>query len=124
MAARASVWGQTQHGAGQWTIASMLCPFRRFGAESALPDPAAMRCPSGRMDARCLHGSAEGGACMLKDVGPIQYARCVALTQEHRGHGISTAAYYLGRELVAQGLRVLLVDLTGRRARLSSLVSR
>jgi hypothetical protein len=61
---------------------------------------------------------------MLKDVGLIQYARCVALTQEHRGHGVSTAAYYLGRELVAQGLRVLLVDLTGRRARLSSLVSR
>jgi hypothetical protein len=46
---------------------------------------------------------------------------CVALTQEHRGHGVSTAAYYLGRVLIAQGLRVLLVDLTGRRACLNAL---
>lgn len=51
-------------------------------------------------------------------------ARCVALTQEHRGHGVSTAAYYLGRVLVSQGLRVLLVDLTGRRGRLASLMAR
>jgi Mrp family chromosome partitioning ATPase len=41
-------------------------------------------------------------------------ARVLALTQVHRGHGVSTMAYYLGRALVAQGLRVLLVDLTGR----------
>ena len=39
---------------------------------------------------------------------------CIALTQEHRGHGVSTAAYYLGRVFIAQGLRVLLVDMTGR----------
>lgn len=44
-----------------------------------------------------------------------QQARVVALTQEHRGHGVSTMAYYLGRALVTQGLRVLLVDLTDRR---------
>src|SRR5215469_14676057 len=46
---------------------------------------------------------------------------CVALTQEHRGDGVSTAAYYLGRVLIAQGLRVLLVDMTGRRACLNAL---
>lgn len=51
-------------------------------------------------------------------------ARCVALTQEHRGHGVSTATYYLGRVLVEEGLRVLLVDMSGRRARLHALVSR
>lgn len=51
-------------------------------------------------------------------------ARCVALAQEHRGHGVSTAAYYLGRVLVNEGLRVLLVDLTGRRTRLNSLVAK
>lgn len=51
-------------------------------------------------------------------------ARCVALTQEHRGHGVSTAAYYLGRALVAQGLRVLVIDLTERRQRLSALIAR
>lgn len=51
-------------------------------------------------------------------------ARCVALTQEHRGHGVSSAAYYLGRALVAQGLRVLLVDVTGRRGRLQTLAQR
>lgn len=51
-------------------------------------------------------------------------ARCVALTQEHRGHGVSTAAYYLGRVLVAQGLRVLLVDVTDRRQRISALMAR
>ena len=55
--------------------------------------------------------------------GATRYARCIALTQEHRGHGVSTAAYYLGRVLVEQGLHVLLVDLTGRRSRLSALVS-
>jgi len=45
-------------------------------------------------------------------------ARCIALTQDHRGHGASTTAYYLGRVLVSQGMRVLLTDLTGRRNRL------
>lgn len=51
-------------------------------------------------------------------------AHCVALTQERRGHGASTSAYYLGRALVTQGLRVLLVDLTGRHLRLQSLMAR
>jgi hypothetical protein len=50
--------------------------------------------------------------------------RTVALLQEHRGHGVSTAAYYLGRALVDEGLRVLVVDLTGRRTRLQSLLAR
>ena len=50
-------------------------------------------------------------------------ARCVALTQERRGHGVSTGAYYLGRALVVLGLRTLLVDLTGRHARLQSLMA-
>jgi hypothetical protein len=54
----------------------------------------------------------------------METARCVALTQEHRGHGASTAAYYLARVLVSEGLRVLLVDLTGRRSRLQSLMAR
>jgi hypothetical protein len=54
----------------------------------------------------------------------IETARCVALTQEHRGHGVSTAAYYLARVLVSEGLRVLLVDLTDRRSRLHALMAR
>jgi hypothetical protein len=61
---------------------------------------------------------------MVPDESPRSLASppyCVALTQEHRGHGVSTAAYYLGRVLIAQGLRVLLVDLTGRRACLNAL---
>jgi hypothetical protein len=48
----------------------------------------------------------------------------VALLQEHRGHGVSTAAYYLGRALVTEGLRVLVVDVTRRRVRLQSLLTR
>src|SRR5262249_40603151 len=59
---------------------------------------------------------------MVEGMGSVRYARTVALTQEHRGHGVSTAAYFLSRTLVAQGLRVLLIDLTGRRTRLASLV--
>lgn len=60
------------------------------------------------------------------DAGEIREnsARCVALTQEHRGHGVSTAAYYLARVLVSEGLRVLLIDLTGRRSRLQGLLAR
>lgn len=61
---------------------------------------------------------------MFEDVETARFARCVALTQESRGHGVSTAAYYLSRVLVAQGLRVLLIDLTGRRARLAALAGR
>lgn len=60
---------------------------------------------------------------MVQDVQEAPQIRCVALTQAHRGHGVSTAAYYLGRMLVSQGLRVLLVEATGRRARLQSLVT-
>jgi len=50
--------------------------------------------------------------------------RCVALLQEHRGHGVSTAAYYLAQMLVGEGLRVLVVDLSGRGARLRTLLAR
>lgn len=60
---------------------------------------------------------------MLHGIEGTPHARCVALTQEHRGHGVSTAAYYLSRVLVSQGLRVLLVEATGRRARLQSLMT-
>jgi hypothetical protein len=48
----------------------------------------------------------------------------VALLQAHRGYGVSTAAYYLGRTLVSEGLRVLVVDVTGRQGRLHALLSR
>src|SRR5215469_1195791 len=68
--------------------------------------------------------NSEAGSAMVPDEYPRPLASppyCVALTQEHRGHGVSTAAYYLGRVLIAQGLRVLLVDLTGRRACLNAL---
>ena len=51
-------------------------------------------------------------------------ARCVALTQARRGHGISVTGYYLGRALVERGLRVLLVDLTGRHDRIHGLLER
>ena len=54
----------------------------------------------------------------------MEGARCVALTQPRRGHGVSVTAYYLGRALVERGLRVLLVDLTGRRERLRVLLER
>ncbi len=54
----------------------------------------------------------------------LSSTRCVAITQEHRGHGASTATYYLGRVLVSEGLRVLLIDLTGRRSRLQTLLAR
>ena len=60
---------------------------------------------------------------MMWEEDTANFARSVAITQEHRGHGASTAIYYLGRVLVAQGLRVLLVDLTGRRSRLAGLVA-
>lgn len=49
---------------------------------------------------------------------------CVALTQTHRGHGVSTAAFYLGRALVEQGLHVLLGDLSQRPAQLAALAQR
>ncbi len=48
----------------------------------------------------------------------------MALLQEHRGHGASTTAYYLSKMLVGEGLRVLVVDLTGRGARLRTMLAR
>ncbi len=51
-------------------------------------------------------------------------AKVVALTQARRGHGVSVTTYYLGRALVDRGLRVLLVDLTGRHERVQALLER
>jgi hypothetical protein len=47
--------------------------------------------------------------------------RVVVLTQEHRGHGVGTALFYLGQALVRQGVRVLIADLALRRSLLSAL---
>ena len=46
--------------------------------------------------------------------------RVVVLTQEHRGHGVGTALFYLGQALVRQGVRVLLADLSLRRSLLGA----
>lgn len=72
----------------------------------------------------CRQYEGEAGETMSYAGARSDRARCVALTQEHRGHGVSTATYYVGRALVDEGLRVLLVDVSGRRARLHTLVSR
>lgn len=55
--------------------------------------------------------------------GPLKpyFARCVALAQARRGHGQSTFTWYLARALVTAGLRVLVVDMTGRHSRLNAL---
>lgn len=53
----------------------------------------------------------------------VQEARCVALTQDRRGHGQTTLMWYLARALVAAGLRVLLVDVTGRHQRIDALAA-
>lgn len=50
--------------------------------------------------------------------------RCIALVQERRGHGVSTAVYYLARAFVERGLRVLVGDLSQRPATLIPLVER
>ncbi len=50
--------------------------------------------------------------------------RVVVLTQEHRGHGVSTAIFYLGQALVRQGVRVLVADLSLRQSLLSVLFQR
>jgi hypothetical protein len=47
--------------------------------------------------------------------------RVVVLTQEHRGHGVGTALFYLGQALVRQGVRVLIADLSLRRSLLGAL---
>lgn len=50
--------------------------------------------------------------------------RMVVLTQEHRGHGVSTAIFYLAQALVRQGVRVLVADLSLRRSPLGALFER
>ncbi len=47
--------------------------------------------------------------------------KIVIISQEHRGHGISTAAYFLGQALAQRHVPVLLGDLTERHGRLPSL---
>ena len=49
--------------------------------------------------------------------------RCVASVQPRRGHGVTVATYYLARALAARGIRTLVMDLTGRRGRLSWLAT-
>lgn len=44
--------------------------------------------------------------------------KVVALTQEHRGHGNTTAAYFISQALAQRQIPVLLGDLTGRHTRL------
>ena len=54
--------------------------------------------------------------------GPAENApRCVACVQTRRGHGVTSATFYLARALAGRGLRTLVTDLTGRRARLQRL---
>jgi hypothetical protein len=48
--------------------------------------------------------------------------KAVAVTQVHRGHGVSTAVFYLAQSLVRQGCRVLIVDLSLRHSPLGALV--
>ena len=48
--------------------------------------------------------------------------RSVALVQLRRGHGVSTAAYYMARALTGRGLHVLVGDLSQRPATLIALV--
>jgi hypothetical protein len=50
--------------------------------------------------------------------------RCIACVQPRRGHGVTVATYYLAQALAARGLRTLVMDLTGRRARLQWLAAR
>jgi hypothetical protein len=47
--------------------------------------------------------------------------RSIALVQLRRGHGVSTAAYYLARALTGRGLHVLVGDLSQRSATLIAL---
>ncbi len=49
--------------------------------------------------------------------------RCIACVQPRRGHGVTVATFYLARALAARGLRALVMDLTGRRARLQWLAA-
>jgi hypothetical protein len=55
---------------------------------------------------------------------PSVPVKVVALTQEHHGHGVSTAAYFLAAAFARQQVPVLLADLTGRREHLHQLSAR
>lgn len=68
--------------------------------------------------ARFRDGKAAMSAATAADV------RVVVLTQEHRGHGVGTALFYLGQALVRQGVRVLIADLSLRRSNLGALFER
>ncbi len=50
--------------------------------------------------------------------------KVIAMTQERRGHGVSTAAYFLGQALAQQQVPVLLADLTDRHTHLQLLSAR
>lgn len=52
---------------------------------------------------------------------PTAPVKVLGITQERRGHGISTAAFFLARTLTQQHVPVLLADLTERHARLREL---
>ncbi len=47
--------------------------------------------------------------------------KIIAMTQPYRGHGVSTATFFLGRAMVQQHVPVLLGDLTGRHTRVTHL---
>jgi hypothetical protein len=47
--------------------------------------------------------------------------KIIIITQEHRGHGVTTAAYFLGQALAQRGIPVLLADMTERTGRLPQL---
>lgn len=47
--------------------------------------------------------------------------KIVIITQEHRGHGVTTAAYFLGQALAQRRIPVLLADMTERTGRLPHL---
>jgi hypothetical protein len=47
--------------------------------------------------------------------------KVIALTQQHRGHGVSTATFFLGRVLTQSHYPTLLADLTPRHQRLQFL---
>jgi hypothetical protein len=65
----------------------------------------------------------ESGDTINQTEPVAENARCVVLTQNRRGHGQSTLAWYLARALVESGLRVLVVDITGRHHRLLTLAT-
>src|SRR5271166_914646 len=52
---------------------------------------------------------------------PATSVKLIALTQDHRGHGTSTASFFMCRALAMQHIPILLADLTGRHSRLAEL---